>query len=253
MKILFVIESPRIKYHYLTKLQPLGVLYIASYLESKNIDVDVLDFNVEKRRKFNPNNYDLIGYSVTSGNIELTLDSIKWAKSLNPKIKILIGGPMVSLSPKELILNKDVDVCVEGEAENTVYKYLISSDKSKIKGLWLKKNGKPYYTGKSKPIGNLDILPFPAIEKVPFKDYHVVFKKTKNVIALITSRGCPYTCIFCHHSLGFKFRARSPENVVMEIERNIKNFGINEFWIADDNFTMDIDRVEKICDLIISK
>ncbi|MBT3464948.1 hypothetical protein HN451_08185 [archaeon] len=136
---MFVIESPRIKYHYLTKLQPLGVLYIASYLESKNIDVDVLDFNVEKRRKFNPNNYDLIGYSVTSGNIELTLDSIKWAKSLNPKIKILIGGPMVSLSPKELILNKDVDVCVEGEAENTVYKYLISSDKSKIKGLWLKK------------------------------------------------------------------------------------------------------------------
>jgi radical SAM superfamily enzyme YgiQ (UPF0313 family) len=69
----------------------------------------------------------------------------------------------------------------------------------------------------------------------------------------MTSRGCPFQCIFCFHSLGTQFRARSPKNVVDEIEWQINKFGVKEICIFDDNFALDAKRAEKIADLIIER
>ncbi|MBT5423084.1 radical SAM protein [archaeon] len=250
MRVLFVLEQPKKQYLYLTKLQPLGVLYIASYLDSKGIETEVIDYNVENK-SFDPKKYDLIGYSINTANIENTLSSIDRVKKKSPNTKIVLGGPLVKLVPKKLLKN-NIYALVQGEAEETFYQLLTKNNLEKIPGLWIKKNNKIMFTGKSRPVQNLDSLPFPDLTKIPFKKYNIVLKKKKPVASIVTSRGCPYNCIFCDHSLGFKFRARSPENVISEIQKNL-NLGVKEFWIADDNFTMDMKRVEDICDLIIQK
>src|SRR3989338_1637015 len=108
MRVLFVIEPPKQKFFYLTQLQPLGVLYIASFLESKGIKTEVLDFNVEKKKAFDPSQYDLIGYSVTSGNIENTLESVRRVKKNSPGAKIILGGPLVQLAPEKLIAIEEI-------------------------------------------------------------------------------------------------------------------------------------------------
>jgi len=72
---------------------------------------------------------------------------------------------------------------------------------------------------------------------------------------VITSRGCPYNCVFCTHSIvwGKKWRPRSPKNVVDEVEHVIKTYGIKQIDFADDNMTFDVQRMEQICDLIIER
>jgi radical SAM superfamily enzyme YgiQ (UPF0313 family) len=74
------------------------------------------------------------------------------------------------------------------------------------------------------------------------------------VAPLLTSRGCPYNCIFCNKSIfGHTFRARSPENILKEIDYLINDFGIKQLDILDDNFTLNIDRAEKFLDMFIEK
>jgi anaerobic magnesium-protoporphyrin IX monomethyl ester cyclase len=252
MKVLLIMESITERFPYI-KLPPLGLLYIASFLESKGINVDVKDYNVQRRRKINLNEYNLIGYSLHSGNVENTLKSINKMKKQKKNLNIIVGGPHVKVIAKRLIKNPKIECLIDGEGEETIYEYIKMKDKSKVKGIWIRKNSKPFFTGKRKPIMNLDKLPFPAIEKVPYKRYNAAIKKRKPICSIITSRGCSYNCIFCYHSLGFKYRERSPENVVKEIEWLRNNLGIKELWIADDNFVENKERVKKICDLIIKK
>lgn len=252
MRVLLIIESPKRRRVYFQSIQPLGVLYIASYLESKGIHVDVKDFNVERRRPLKYNQYNAIAFSMNSGNVERTMDHIDLLKKRVPNIDIVLGGSHVKLIANQLIINDNIDCVIEDEDENILYNYIINKNKEKVKGIWIKKKGKPYFTGRKKPIENLDVLPFPAFKKVPYKKYNVIIKKHKPVCAIITSRGCPHGCIFCYHSLSYKYRARSPENVLKEIIW-LKSLGINEIWIADDSFTEDMVRAEKICDLIIEK
>jgi radical SAM superfamily enzyme YgiQ (UPF0313 family) len=89
------------------------------------------------------------------------------------------------------------------------------------------------------------------------KLYKTRYRK-KPTASILTSRGCPYHCIFCGSGskdsiFGSEFRARSPENVVGEIKHLAKDFGVKQIDIQDDNFTFDMDRAEKICDLLIEK
>ncbi len=251
MKVLLVIETPKKPILYLQLLQPLGVLYIASFLESKGIETDVKDYCFEKRNHLEFKNYELIGYSMHSGNVVNTLASIEYARKCNPKAQIIVGGTHAKIIANKLIENPNIDCVIVDEAEDIFYNYLVANDKKTVKGMWVREKGKPYYTGKAESIENLDNVPFPAIDKVPYKKYNTVIKKRFPVCTMITSRGCPYNCIFCYHSLSYKYRARSPENVISEIKWLKYDLGVNEIWVADDNFSYDMERAEKICDLII--
>ena len=253
MRVLLIVESPRKKGLYLTRSQPLGILYIASFLESKGIGVDVKDYTVEERNPLDYARYSHIGYSLNSANIENTLSSIALVKKQQPDIPIIIGGSHAVIVTEKLITNPNVNCVIVNEAEDILYNYITARDKTTIKGIWLRDKGVPFFTGHREPISNLDGLPFPAIDKVPYKKYRVVLRRKKAVCTILTSRGCPYNCIFCHHSLGFKYRARSPENVIQEIIWLKEHLGIKELWVVDDAFAFNEKRAERICDLIIEK
>jgi radical SAM superfamily enzyme YgiQ (UPF0313 family) len=72
---------------------------------------------------------------------------------------------------------------------------------------------------------------------------------------MTTSRGCSYNCVFCTQCIvwGRKWRGRSPENVVDEIEQVIKTYGVKQIDFMDDNMTLDKKRMERICDLIVER
>jgi radical SAM superfamily enzyme YgiQ (UPF0313 family) len=138
----------------------------------------------------------------------------------------------------------------------------ITGDLEKIRGIGFIENGKTVITPPRPEIQDLDSLPFPARHLLPMDTYFVAVKEEplRGVIckpwaAMITSRGCPYTCVFCsvHTVMGRQWRGRSPENVVEEIEQLVNTYHIKQIDFNDNNMSLDKKRMETICDLIVER
>jgi len=240
---------------------PLGLLYIAGYLKEKgrNYDVRIIDGPTEnlnysqlkkKIKEFNP---DIVGMTTMSFTIIDALEAAKTAKTVNSRIRVIFGGPHVHIFSKETLELGNSDFIILGEGEKTFYQLIENIDNEErlkeIPGLiFYDKEHNLVQTGPPQLIENLDELPFPARELIDNKKYFSLLGTSNLVTTMITSRGCPYRCLFCDRPhLGKKFRARSLKNVVDEMEECAKKFGIKEFLIYDDTFTVDRQRVVDIC------
>ena len=250
-KVLLVFHSSGDKKSSIEVLPPLGILSIAAYLESKNIRTDVIDFTIEPDAVINMFSYDIIGFSINIFNYEKSLIEIENIKKGEDKVKVIVGGPLCMSSPEIFLIN-DIDAVFICEGEEALYEYITKEDKKNVKGIYLKDDDKYVYTGDRELIKNLDELPFPALNKVNIRKYNNHPRKRHPISSIMTSRGCPYDCIFCFHAMGRKWRARSAENVVEEIKWQVSEFGIRELLVYDDGFSLNRKRAEKICDLIIS-
>ena len=123
---------------------------------------------------------------------------------------------------------------------------------AKLKGY--RENGKVVITGKADPIMNLDELPFAERSLIPDAEYFNPFAKRLPYTTMLTSRGCPFKCIYCSSVIldGHKFRARSPGNVVDEIEECL-NQGYKEIFFRDETFTFGKKRTVGICKEILDR
>jgi len=262
----YTIQScqPKILEEGLDFLPPLGLMYVAAYLEKKtNYEVEILDTQVE-RLKYNhikdeikKRNPDIIGITAMTFTLVDVIKTAKIAKEVNPNIKIILGGPHVIIYPEETINIPEIDFLVLGEGEQTIKQLLDNIDNpnelKKIKGIVFRENNKIINTGRTEFIANLDDLPFPARHLTPYKKYFSVVSPNRPVTTMFTSRGCPYKCLFCDRPTFEKFfRARSAKNVVDEMEE-CKKIGIKEIFIYDDTFSVDRQRVIDICDEIIKR
>jgi magnesium-protoporphyrin IX monomethyl ester (oxidative) cyclase len=161
-----------------------------------------------------------------------------------------------------------VDFVVIGEPEETVLELASvleqgkKDELKKVKGIGFIENGETIVTASRPFIQDLDSLPFPARHLLPMKQFFEAAKKIpisgnlrKPSVRMLTSRGCPYGCIFCSNPIvmGRQWRARSAENVVAEIEHIIATYGIRQIDFLDDNIAFDRKRLETICDLIVEK
>jgi magnesium-protoporphyrin IX monomethyl ester (oxidative) cyclase len=108
----------------------------------------------------------------------------------------------------------------------------------------------------------LDSLPFPARHLLPLETFFAAIKKRpirgeirKPYARVITSRGCPQQCVFCSNYImtGRRWRPRSPENVIAELEAVVRDFGVKQVDFDDENLTCDMKRFERICDLIVER
>ena len=239
-------------YEYEIPTYPAGLGYIAESLKIAHIEYDVIDMSYDYRygrlktriEGFNP---DLIGISMMSSKYRHNYNMIKQIKSDFPNVNIVVGGPHIS-TLREKVLHDCVyiDYGITLEGEETIVELCQEKEIPAIKGLIFRENETIKYTGDRQFITNLDCIPFPTYEKFEKHDLQSM--------TIVTSRGCPYSCIYCPvpTTIGRKLRVRSPKNVVDEIEFwYIRRYRI--FYIVDDNFTFYKERVYQICDEIESR
>lgn len=189
-------------------------------------------------------------------------------KNVSKDIVTVLIGLHPSARPVECLMQPNVDFVVIGEPEQTVFELVgvleqgRMGDLKEVRGIGFVKNHETIITPSRSFIQDLDSLPFPARHLLPMKQFFEASKKIpisgnlrKPSVRMLTSRGCPYNCIFCsnHIVMGRQWRARSPENVVAEIEQIVKTYGIKQVDFLDDNITFDRKRMVTICDLIVKK
>ena len=243
---------------------PLGLMYVAAYAE-RNTEhkIEILDTQVEKmdyptiEREIERRKPDIVGIQAMTFMLIDVIITAKIIKRVNKEIKIVLGGPHVNIYPDETISIPEVDYIVLGEGEipfTELIQNLEDTQKlKKIKGLVFKEGEKIVNTGSRELIENLDTIPFPARHLTPYKEYYSLLAKRTPVTTMMTSRGCPYKCLFCDRPhLGKKFRARSAGNVVDEMEECVK-MGIKEFFLYDDTFAVNRQRVFDICNEILNR
>ena len=233
----------------------------ASILEAGH-DVQVIDLgnfinpNTALKEKLESYKPDAIGVTASTPLFGKAVEVVQVAKNFNDKIIAIAGGPHVSGYPKESLEKSKLDVAVIGEGDLTIVDVLNDVDLKKIKGIAYKdKKGNTIINEPRSLIENLDDIPLPAWHLFDISKCVVPKFVARNspVSWLESSRGCPYGCVYCTKSIFQRtFRVKSVERVISEIE-HLKKFGFKEFHIADDCFTMDMKRAEKICDEIIKR
>jgi anaerobic magnesium-protoporphyrin IX monomethyl ester cyclase len=202
-----------------------------------------------------------------SGWSKTAFEVISIAKKINEDITVIVFGLHASSRPEACLEDSEADFVVVGEPEITILELIQTIQNKKtnfksINGLAFRENSQVVLTAKRAFIEDLDTLPFPARHLLPMKVYAEAVKQnplrgeiTKPYTIVITSRGCPFNCVFCTHCIvwGKVWRPRSPKNVVDEVEHVIKTYGIKQIDFADDNMTWNRERMMKICDLIVER
>ncbi len=243
---------------------PLNLMYLGGALENASFSVKIIDDDLEKlshekvSRIISKLNPKVVGITATTSTIKNALEYSNLVKNALPDSLIVIGGPHPTFMPVETLKNSEsLDAVVIGEGEGTIVELVEKCsdvNNKKIEDI----KGIAYHnleTGHIKLnlprplIKDLDSIPFPARHLVPFESYNT----TQNLSSdMITSRGCVYSCGYCSSSLimGKKFRSRSPENVVNEIEQLIENYKIKDIAFMDDTFMLNKNRANLIADEI---
>lgn len=256
----------------------LGILYIATYLSEKTkYDIRIIDMNVEKIRddfRYDANDIHngnlpqlslpelkavilkekpkIVAVTATTMCVNEALKVIDLAKDTDKGILTVIGGAHACAVEETLFRETEhLDVIALGEGEDTFLelaeRFIDNHEYTNIAGTIVNLNGKIIKNPPRALRKDLDYYPFPNRDLVPIKRY-------LNPARIISSRGCPFNCVFCLRKvLGRSWRARSPKNVVDEIELLYKKYGFREFTFADDNFSLDKQRVMDICNEIIER
>lgn len=272
--------------------EPLGLLYLATYTKKyfgKTIDIKILDLYARgfrtkiKRddgrivqgissqdqiiRLITKEKPDIIGIHCNfTGYFRDAVEIAALSHKACPRAKVIMGGAHAS-QDAENILSKHsfVSFIVKGEGEITFCKLIESIQRGnpssqKILGLvYRKKNGQVQINSERELLHDLNItLNRKFIDMEAYKAINKqAFPLAMNypVATVMASRGCPYNCIFCSTKNMWRrrWRTRTPEHIVKEIDDLVTNFGIREITFNDDQFLINKDWVNKICDLIISR
>jgi len=276
MKVIFIIppELHFIESYVTQKLsqkrefrQKLGILYVAGYLrESLGIQPVIIDclaegFGLDELRAIiEREKPDVAAFSVLTFNLLDCLATVEVVKEASPQTKICLGGFHVTIYPSETLANKHIDYIVYGEGEITFSELIRTLAQGKITdqhlqpidGLGFKdERGQMVMNAPRKPIADIDTLPLPAHDLLDINKYTFVLAAEGKVGSIQTSRGCPSKCIFCDIRMT-KYRYRSEESVLAEI-KFLKGMGIREFFIIDDTFTINRNRVLRLCNLLIKE
>ncbi|MEW6675143.1 MAG: radical SAM protein [Nitrospirota bacterium] len=250
-------------------LPSLGILYLAAVLRREGYAVSVIEASslglslrelLDEMIAINP---EYVGISATTLSIFNASALAGEIKKINSNIKIIIGGPHLTAIPEETMgLFKSFDFGVIGEGEETIMELINSLEYGgktpDILGIVFREGNSIIKTAPRIFLDDLDKLPFPAwdiLKDFPDKYRPPPFRfKKLPAVYIVTTRGCPYKCIFCDRSVfGNKCRGHSAEYILELIEYLYKRFGIREILIEDDTFVTFKSRLIEICEGIINR
>jgi len=239
-------------------LVPLGIAYIGGYLRKHGIDVTLIDSYVEgydnevyqndtvtiglsmldikeRIRDIEP---DFVGVSsLMTAQFPNALTVCKTVKDVNPDIHVVIGGCHPSVFPQDMLKFPEIDSVVIGEGEQS----MLDIVKGKVNGVV---NRKPL---------DINTIPHPARDLLPMEKYIAInmpenmFSPFDRVTQVVSSRGCPFNCVFCSTTnLHGHWRGRKAEDVIAEAQMLKNTYGIEEINFIDENLVMNRERIVKI-------
>ncbi len=240
-------------------MPPLGLSWIASFLEQQGYGVDLVDMQISNDgvgQILQAAKPRIVGLSGTTHTRFELFELAGKIKRYDSAITVVFGGPHATFTADDTLRNvESIDVVVRGEGEHVMLaiaeRLLRGKDlDSGINGISFRSNGQIIHTPDAPRIENLDSLPFPkrTAEELSRYDLTMDFLKV-NGTSVITSRGCPIGCSFCSASIMFgkSVMYRSAASVVDEMEMLVKELGFGGIKIFDSTFTLKKAHVESIC------
>ncbi len=145
--------------------------------------------------------------------------------------------------------NSVFDMCVVGEGEEAIKEITDGKKIEKVNGIMFRKGRKISTTKRRQWIKDLDKLLLPD-----YGSFDSVSGKIDSY-PIVTSRGCPYNCTYCSVGdvIGKRWRARSPENIIKELFHAKEHYQSTKFKILDDDFTLDMNRAKRLCQMMIAE
>jgi radical SAM superfamily enzyme YgiQ (UPF0313 family) len=248
--------------------QPLGLMYIGACLKSAGHEPKIHDCALDYKnlhilkqiiQDWKP---DFIGISIVVMELEQTRLIMKMVRGSLGTIPVTFGGPWATANPEKAMKDYGADFVVLGEGEKVFPKLIDAVNQKKptesIPGTALLVDGRIKTTPRCYlSEDELNALPFPAWELINHKLYAKTISQasvgTRPYMTIVTSRGCPYNCAYCHQTMGKVYRKRSAKSVVAEIKKLKTVYGFDEFEIADDCFNLDRKRMHEIISGIINE
>jgi anaerobic magnesium-protoporphyrin IX monomethyl ester cyclase len=248
---------PRTGFDALKPQMPSSLVYIGTSLKKAGYTPVIVDMRTDKNYK------ELIKKTIESGCIAVGLSTMtgtqitfgltlaKYVRSINPKLPLIWGGVHPSIYPKQTIKNEFVDIIIKGEADVSIIEVVdaIAAGKS-LEGI----NGITYQEkGLIRDVPEGKLLDVTTLGK---PDWTLINTKNYRIFDVQSARGCPHRCQFCYNKIfnQARWRRRTSECIVDEIEGLVKKYGIKELNFIDDNFFTDKKRsVEMMQDMVDRK
>jgi len=292
MKILLV-NPPRTYYTGSKGIRiglPLGLMYVAAFLEKHDYRPKVFDFLIHPKAKvvetkkgtrhgvaeaeflkvLQEERPDIVGITNPfTAQLNNALRVAQLVKNVNKKIITIIGGPHLSVKGRELLeQNQSLDVGVLAEGEYPALEIVRTIEEGgsldSVKGIvYRNSKGEVIQTEFGEYVRQLDDLPYPAYHLIDMDVYFSFLKKglaarplnVKRSVSLISSRGCPFDCVFCsiHLHMGRQWRSHSAKYVTDHLEYLVSKYDIKHVSFEDDNFSFNIERSKQILKEIIKR
>lgn len=260
MKFLFIIHDNKQK----KNVFPLGPAYLGAVLREKGHEVEMYCMDVyhytpkELKKYLEENRFDAIGIGFMAARFDF-VDEVCWAiNSLEKKPLFIIGGPGPTPIPEYCLKRTKADIAVLGEGELIFPDLLEAIENNKplsdVKGIAYRNGDEIKINERREPVKDVNSIPFPAWDLFPVEKYVdceiARTEPTDRVLAILSSRGCPYRCNFCYR-MEKGVRLRSAENLVEEMKVLNEKYRINVFHFQDELFMISEDRTLELCNAII--
>ncbi|MBW2525569.1 MAG: B12-binding domain-containing radical SAM protein [Deltaproteobacteria bacterium] len=252
---------------------PLGVLYLTAALRQALGDavvVEAASLSTEVETESDIASFvagrapDVVGISASLADEDEAATLVEAARRLDPPALTILGGPYPTCAAERALDRTDADLAVAGEAEHTIVALietlLAGREPWGVPGVVAPgAHGALRASVPAELIADLDTLALPAWDAIPIEAFtrlrnHNDWPPLQHPYApILTSRGCPYCCSYCHNIHGRRYRARSPDNVLREVELLHHRHGVRELHVVDDIFNLDGPRMEAICRGLIQR
>ncbi len=242
---------------------PLNLAYLGAWAEQSGHAVQIVDGEAEglsldaAARQVLAYRPDLVGITATTPFYHLAIDAARALKLARFQGPIAIGGPHITVMG-QAAFEDCFDLAFIGAADRSWPACLAvlagGGDPRKVRGLLVRCSGKVVDTGPAEPIADVDAIPIPARHLLKNELYRIGTRRgLKPFTTIMTTRGCPFHCIFCSTRVfGKDTRRRSPALVIQEMEQACRLFGAGHFMFLDDTLTLNREHVLEICDRLIA-
>ena len=250
-------------------IMPLGILYVSAAAKHAGHSVVTLNLNhidapIETVLKdvFQDRDITCVASGGLSGEYAVIFSLFKVVKNISPHITTICGGGLITAGPETAMRALEyVDIGIIGEGEITFPNVLSclknNGDLSSIPGLIFRNDTRLIQTQAADEIGDLDSLPLPDYQSFEYEKYLMTnhngfdFNGTPLApVSIIGSRSCPYSCTFCFHPTGVRYRTRSLDAIFKEIDFLLSNYNINCIALREELFAVDEARIAEFCQRI---